>query len=250
MNRTLVIAISILLAFCAGIYFWTEWQKKEFDASLPKPPAVEEQQVADDTAGGHWHGDEWHAEPHTAHAAEDETTAQQAKPNKNLSSAKELKNPTPEQIAAMDQSFYGSLGLEVPPPGYHYIWEGDTDDWVVSRDENGNPIMMRKDEPYVEISTTIGFAPTREQWDRYQQLLRARDLAFINDDDAEYQQLTYEMEQLEAEAQGELPSFASTWIIDAPEGVDIEDREEEMHRKVDEIVRQTYRDWGLEYLLP
>ena len=72
MNRTLVIAISILLAFCAGIYFWTEWQKKEFDASLPEPPAVEEQQVADDvaddvtddTAGGHWHGDEWHAEPH------------------------------------------------------------------------------------------------------------------------------------------------------------------------------------------
>ena len=72
MNRTLVIAISILLAFCAGIYFWTEWQKKEFDASLPEPPAVEEQQAADDvaddvtddTAGGHWHGDEWHAEPH------------------------------------------------------------------------------------------------------------------------------------------------------------------------------------------
>ena len=66
MNRTLVIAISILLAFCAGIYFWTEWQKKEFDASLPEPPAVEEQQVTDDTAGGHWHGDEWHAEPHNA----------------------------------------------------------------------------------------------------------------------------------------------------------------------------------------
>ena len=84
MNRTLVIAISILLAFCAGIYFWTEWQKKEFDASLPKPPAVEEQQVADDvaddvtydTAGGHWHGDEWHAEPHEEQAiVQDESTS-------------------------------------------------------------------------------------------------------------------------------------------------------------------------------
>ena len=41
MNRTLVIAIGILIAFCAGIYFWTEWQKQEFDASLPKPPAPE-----------------------------------------------------------------------------------------------------------------------------------------------------------------------------------------------------------------
>ena len=76
MNRTLVIAISILLAFCAGIYFWTEWQKKEFDASLPKPPAVEEQQVTDDTAGGHWHGDEWHAEPHEEQAVvQDESTS-------------------------------------------------------------------------------------------------------------------------------------------------------------------------------
>ena len=69
MNRTLVIAISILLAFCAGIYFWTEWQKKEFDASLPEPPApvqVRAAETNDDHTGGHWHGDEWHAEPHNS----------------------------------------------------------------------------------------------------------------------------------------------------------------------------------------
>ena len=43
MNRkTMVIAIAILIAFCTGIYFWAEWQKREFDASLPKPPAVKQ----------------------------------------------------------------------------------------------------------------------------------------------------------------------------------------------------------------
>ena len=41
MNRkTVVIAIAILIACCTGIYFWAEWQKREFDPSLPKPPAV------------------------------------------------------------------------------------------------------------------------------------------------------------------------------------------------------------------
>ena len=70
MNRkTMVIAIGILIAFCGGIYFWAEWQKQEFDASLPKPPVPEQQvadDVTDDTSGGHWHGDEWHATPHNA----------------------------------------------------------------------------------------------------------------------------------------------------------------------------------------
>ena len=68
MNRTtLIIAIGIIIAVCTGIYFWTEWEKARFDASLPTPPA-------EDTAGGHWHGDEWHAEPHVADEAEEEDT--------------------------------------------------------------------------------------------------------------------------------------------------------------------------------
>ena len=63
MNRTtLIVAIGIIIAVCTGIYFWTEWEKARFDASMPKPPA-------EDTAGGHWHGDEWHAEPHVADEA-------------------------------------------------------------------------------------------------------------------------------------------------------------------------------------
>ena len=54
--KTLISAICILLAICFAIYFWGEWEKARFDASLPTPPAAEEQ------TGGHWHGDEWHAD--------------------------------------------------------------------------------------------------------------------------------------------------------------------------------------------
>ena len=54
--KTLISAICIILAICFAIYFWGEWGKARFDASLPTPPAAEEQ------TGGHWHGDEWHAD--------------------------------------------------------------------------------------------------------------------------------------------------------------------------------------------
>ena len=49
----MVIAIGILLGFCASIHFYAEWQKREFDASLPKPPAPRA-----DPHEGHDHGEE------------------------------------------------------------------------------------------------------------------------------------------------------------------------------------------------
>ncbi len=53
--KTMVIAIGILIAFCAGIFFYAEWQKKAFDASLPQPPPPEQAAHADPHAG-HNHG--------------------------------------------------------------------------------------------------------------------------------------------------------------------------------------------------
>ncbi len=69
--RQLTTGAILLVAFCTGLYFWGEWQKRKFDASLPKPPAVEQQQdtdvagdVTEDVATGHWHnGDGKPAEP-------------------------------------------------------------------------------------------------------------------------------------------------------------------------------------------
>ncbi len=50
-----VIAIAILIAFCTGIYFWAEWQKQEFDASLEDilatPEYVERLRVIRSTKG-------------------------------------------------------------------------------------------------------------------------------------------------------------------------------------------------------
>ena len=67
MKRKLIVAIVVIIAACVAVHFYVQWEKARFDASLPKPPA-------EDTAGGHWHGDEWHAEPHVADEAEEEDT--------------------------------------------------------------------------------------------------------------------------------------------------------------------------------
>ena len=75
MNRKFIVAIVVLVAAVLGLHIYVQWEIARFDASLPQPPA-EEQQVIDDTVddvaedtvedttGGHWHGDEWHGEPH------------------------------------------------------------------------------------------------------------------------------------------------------------------------------------------
>ena len=79
MNRTLIAAIGLMLAFCIGIFFYAEWQKQKFDASLPEPPAPVQVQAAETTEAGHteaghWHGDEWHTEPHEVHEVQNEST--------------------------------------------------------------------------------------------------------------------------------------------------------------------------------
>ena len=71
MNRKLIVAaIGFVVAVAIGSHFYVEWQVAKFDASLPTPP-TEEQLGADETTGGHWHGDEWHAEPHADEQVED-----------------------------------------------------------------------------------------------------------------------------------------------------------------------------------
>ena len=42
LNRTLIAGIVLILAFGIGIYFYAEWQKAAFDASLPEPPPATE----------------------------------------------------------------------------------------------------------------------------------------------------------------------------------------------------------------
>lgn len=63
LNRTLIAAIVLILAFCIGIYFYAEWQKAAFDASLPEPPPATEQ--AEQSEHGHSHEGHQHGPAET-----------------------------------------------------------------------------------------------------------------------------------------------------------------------------------------
>ena len=54
-----IAGIVLIIAACVGIYFWAEWEKARFDASLPTPPPATEQ-PAEEAAREHVHSHEGH----------------------------------------------------------------------------------------------------------------------------------------------------------------------------------------------
>ena len=62
-----IAGIVVIIAACVGIYFWAEWEKARFDASLPDPPPAAEHS-AEDAGREHVHSHEGHrheaAKPH------------------------------------------------------------------------------------------------------------------------------------------------------------------------------------------
>ncbi len=52
--KTLISSFCILLALCLAIYFYAEWQKAQFDAALPVPPAADEQPGGHGKPDGDW----------------------------------------------------------------------------------------------------------------------------------------------------------------------------------------------------
>ena len=73
MLKSLIVGAILFIAFCTGIFFYAEWQKKRFDASLPKPPATEKKEAPRDASTGHRDSAHEHAESHDSEPAADET---------------------------------------------------------------------------------------------------------------------------------------------------------------------------------
>ena len=187
--------------------------------------------VGDTSQGGHFHADgTWHGTPHPP-----------PPPGEPLQKATQKQ---PRQPSITEKQFYARLGLEPPPEGFYYRVHADNTPVL---DENGEPRLFSYYEPSYNVFTRIGFAPTREQYERYQQL--EQDLKFAQDqgDTTEVARLEVEIERLKADAQGELPDFTSSGV--APTSLfETQAYQAEIRRRDKEMRAQLYREWGLGHL--
>lgn len=235
--KTMVIAIGILLGFCAGIHFYAEWQKQEFDTSLPKPPVPEQQvadDVTDDAAAGHWHGDEWHAEPHKDGEVASGPPIRPIQ-GKIVQTSNPLTSKEELQAEAYREYYKERWGEDLPPEGYRHI-----------RDKEGNVHLIHQDEPFIQIHETIGFAPTRAQYERYKQLQTELSAAEASGDTTQANQIDAELKQLVTDAQGTIPTVSSLSIGRSGESIEALERRMAEHKTA--ALKAAYQEYGLGHL--
>lgn len=122
---------------------------------------------------------------------------------------------SPEERQQIYDQFYIQHGLKPPPRGYKYRWK---DMGVPLLDENGNPVLQKEGDPWVEIKMGIGFAPTLEEYERYEQLREDHGWAESRGDVAEAERLAAEIEALEASVQRMRP-LSTMWTAVGNEAV-------------------------------
>ena len=147
---------------------------------------------------------------------------------------------TPEQRQAIFDQYYHQIGLKPPPPGYKYRWKAEN---VPLLDENGDPVLHKIGEPEVHIKMGIGFAPTREELEEYNQLIDDALRASALGDVAEEERLSAEIEAFEASVQRMRPIHVGTLSI----GSEAKSKSQRVTR---EKMNAALREHGLEHLIP
>ena len=210
------------------IYKKTEPLSTSENATPPvREGAARQPPVGETSDGGHWHGDEWHAEPHEG--------------EKNTAAP----DFTPEELIAMDKAFYTQQGLKPPPRGYQYLYDGVNQ---VRRDEAGNPVLHKIGDPVVTIRIETGFAPTREQLQRYDQLIDDKGRAEGAGDTARAAEIAEEIERLELASRGDVPVMSFSLMV--PGYMDYDAAYRKADRMAREALYNARREMGLEHLNP
>ena len=184
---------------------------KVVEPEKPTEQPTTEAPVGDTSQGGHVHADgTWHEGPHETEVQpvpEAPAAAErELKPRPGSFLEKYLSQFSPDEAKRAMSAWYGQAGVPPPPRGYKYIWD---DAWVVKRDADGNPVLNKIGEPYIQVHTITAFAPNPEQARRYKAL---KEQYLRTTDPNEEARIVSEQYRIVDEAQGPYPfvtGFAS-----------------------------------------
>ena len=170
----------------------------------PQQPTTAQAPVGDTSQGGHVHADgTWHEGPHETEVQPvpegNAADAGELKPRPGSFLEKYLSQFSPAEAKRAMSAWFEQAGVDPPPRGYEYIWD---DPWVVKRDANGNPVINKIGEPYIQVHTITAFAPNPEQARRYKEL---NDQQLRTTDPKEEARIVSEMYRIVDAAQGPYP---------------------------------------------
>jgi outer membrane murein-binding lipoprotein Lpp len=148
--------------------------------------------------------------------------------------------PIPNHFTNTDGPEPGSL---TAPKGYYYVADGETGNYYL--DSGGNPILTRRGEPFVTLSTFTGFLPTREQYQYYLKLTAEYETVKSNGDTTKASEIKAEMNQIETDAQGELPAV-STMLVMHANATEKEKQaaSERAKQMTDQLMEQALIEWN------
>ena len=189
-----------------------QWNAKQNPLPTTETPVVEETQQPQQ--GGHFHTDgTFHAGPHeplieSTQSASTESTGELV-PRPGSFLERFLSRFSPAEAKRAMSAWFEKAGVPPPPRGYEYIWE---DAWVVKRDADGNPVINKIGEPYIQVYTITAFAPNPKQARRYDELTNQLLRLHASGQFKEKGEVQAEIDLLVDEAQGPYPlltAFAS-----------------------------------------
>ena len=146
--KSRIIRFSLLgcILFGLGIYFYTQWELKRFEESLPKAPQLVSSTTAttaenENAVTPTENAQDGHENDGASHTAPPTVVAKPFSQREQI--ALEMGLISAEEIDAQEKAkreFYASHGLEPPPPGYRYAKTGD-----------GPPQLVKDKDPIIKV---------------------------------------------------------------------------------------------------
>ena len=203
--------------------------------------------IGDTSQGGHVHADgTWHAEPHDAVETNHVTGGD---PFANTIPIHDSATMRRLEIEKRNAFYKERFGLGPPPEGYGYLLI-DSNEVVLNPD--GTPVLQQMELPNgtrmeTEIELREGFAPTREEWERYQQLKQDYEVARHLEDRAEAARIQVEIRQIEETARGLKPYANGSRMI--PTHLDTPAYRARLLKMREELKNKVLIHMGMEYLI-